>query len=304
MFLFEAMPWYSVLMGLVVLGGLMLVNEITRRSKKLSILMYIIVPITLTAFVWPTTAGPGTPVGYWFPWVKCYSAIAGVLGFMALRYIKGMDKNKLMLIFPAFILAFNIAEAVFRDFQCYGYNGIVDGLFIQGGPWNIMNGIAGILNIITISGWLGIFVGKDKNKDMLWPDQLWFWVIAYDLWNFAYVYNCIPDHSFYSGLMLLLSCTIPAFLIKKGAWLQHRAQTLALWAMFSLTLPYFADTSMFAVKSSHNTTALFVVSGLALVSNIAVFVVHFGRVIKNKKNPLKDEVYTDLDAYKEIARFK
>lgn len=304
MFLFEAMPWYSVLMGLVVLGGLMLVNEITRRSKKLSILMYIIVPITLTAFVWPTTAGPGTPVGYWFPWVKCYSAIAGVLGFMALRYIKGMDKNKLMLIFPAFILAFNIAEAVFRDFQCYGYNGIVDGLFIQGGPWNIMNGIAGILNIITISGWLGIFVGKDKNKDMLWPDQLWFWVIAYDLWNFAYVYNCIPDHSFYSGLMLLLSCTIPAFLIKKGAWLQHRAQTLALWAMFSLTLPYFADTSMFAVKSSHNTTALFVVSGLALVSNIAVFVVHFGRVIKNKKNPLKDEIYTDLDAYKEIARFK
>lgn len=304
MFLFESIPWYSLLMGLVVLGGLMLVNEITRRSKKLAILMYIIVPISLTAFVWPTTAGPGTPVGYWFPWVKCYSAIAGVLGFMVIRYVKGMDKNKLMLIFPAFILAFNIAEAVFRDFQCYGYNGIIDGLFIQGGPWNIMNGIAGILNIITISGWAGIFVGKDKNKDMLWPDQLWFWVIAYDLWNFAYVYNCIPDHSFYSGLLLLLSCTIPAFLIKKGAWLQHRAQTLALWAMFSLTLPYFADTSMFAVKSSHNTTALFAVSALALIANIAVFVYHFGRILKHKKNPLKDEIYTDLPAYKEIAQYK
>ncbi len=78
-----------------------------------------------------------------------------------------------------------------------------------------MNGLAGILSIVTISGWYGIFIGKDKNKDMLWPDQLWFWIIAYDLWNFAYVYNCIPDHSFYSGAVLLLSCTIPAFFIKK-----------------------------------------------------------------------------------------
>ncbi len=144
--------------------------------------------------------------------------------------------------------------------------------FIQGGIWNIMNGLAGILSIVTISGWYGIFIGKDKNKDMLWPDQLWFWIIAYDLWNFAYVYNCIPDHSFYSGAVLLLSCTIPAFFIKKGAWLQHRAQTLALWAMFSLTMPYFADTSIFAVKSSHSTTALIAVSALALASNAAVFI--------------------------------
>lgn len=30
-----------------------------------------------------------------------------------------------------------------------------------------MNGIAGILNIITISGFVEIFIGKDKNKDML-----------------------------------------------------------------------------------------------------------------------------------------
>ena len=164
-----------------------------------------------------------------------------------------------------------------------------------------MNGIAGILNIITISGWFAIFIGKDKNKDMIWPDQLWFWIIAYDLWNFAYVYNCIPDHSFYSGAALLVSCTIPAFFFKKGAWLQHRAQTLALWAMFSLTLPTFADSSMFAVKSSHNEVALLIVSGLALSANVAVLIFHFGRVIKNKRNPLKDEIYKDLKEYKQIV---
>lgn len=302
MFLFEKMPWYAALMGVAVLIGLIVINELTRRSKPLAIFTYLALPILLTAFVWPKTSGPGTPMGYWFPWVKTYSALAGVLGFMALRYVKGLDKNKWMLAFPAFILSLNILEAVIRDFQCFGYNGIVDGIFINGGPWNIINGIAGILNIITISGWAGIFISKGKSRDMIWPDQLWFWIIAYDLWNFAYVYNCIPDHSFYSGLMLLLSCTIPAFFIKKGAWLQHRAQTLGLWTMFSLTFPYFAETSQFAVKSSHSVTALFVVSILALASNIAVFVYHFGRILKHKKNPLKDEIYTDLAGYQEIVK--
>jgi len=301
MFLFEAMPWYSILMWFLVIGGLMFVNEITRRSKWLAIGVYLILPILLTCIVWPKTAGPGTPVGYWFPWVKCYSALAGVLGFAALRYNKKLQSKKMLLIFPPAILAINILEAVFRDFQCYNINSIVDGIFIQGGPWNIMNGIAGILNIITISGWFGIYIGKDKIKDMLWPDMLWFWVIAYDLWNFAYVYNCIGDHSFYSGAALLISCTIPAFFFKKGAWLQHRAQTLGLWAMFSLTWPTFADTSKFAVKSSHSTTALLVVSGLALAANIAVCIYHFSRIIKYKRNPLKDEIYTDLNAYKVIS---
>lgn len=301
MFLFESMPWYAAAMGVTVLLGLMLVNEITRRSKNLAILVYILVPIVFTFFVWPKTSGPGTPMGYWFPWVKTYSVLAGVLGFMAIRYIPGLDKNKLMLIFPPLILSINILEAVVRDFQCYAYSGIVDGIYIQGGIWNIMNGIAGILSIVTISGWYGIFIGKDKNKDMLWPDQLWFWIIAYDIWNFAYVYNCIPDHSFYSGLVLLLSCTIPAFFIKKGAWLQHRAQTLALWAMFSLTMPYFSETSIFAVKSSHNEGALLLISALALVSNAGVFVYQMRRIFKYKLNPFKDEIFTDLKAYKEIV---
>jgi len=133
MFLFEKMPWYAALMGVAVLIGLIVINELTRRSKPLAIFTYLALPILLTAFVWPKTSGPGTPMGYWFPWVKTYSALAGVLGFMALRYVKGLDKNKWMLEFPAFILSLNILEAVIRDFQCFGYNGI-----------------AGILNIITI----------------------------------------------------------------------------------------------------------------------------------------------------------
>ncbi|WP_035381391.1 DUF5692 family protein [Fervidicella metallireducens] len=298
--LFEPLSFAQITMGVIVLAGLILANEFARRSKYFAIFLFIVIPIFLTFAVWPKTAGPGSSVGTWFHWAKVYSALAGCIGFMLIRYNKKLRTNKYALMFPPFILALNIMEAVIRDFQCYSFNGLVDGVTIIGGPWNIMNGIAGILNIITISGWFGIIISKDKSEDMIWPDQLWFWIIAYDLWNFAYVYNCISDHSYYSGLILLLSCTIPAFFIKKGAWLQHRAQTLATWAMIALCIPNFLDSSKFAVKSSHSTTALFVVSFLSLASNLAVFVYHYYKIFKYKKNPFKEEIHTDLNSYKVV----
>lgn len=168
-----------------------------------------------------TTAAPGNEYGTstWFNWVKTYSALAGCLGFMAIRYIPSLAKKKRILWFPPAILALNILEACIRDFQVFSYGvwegAYIDHLWVMSGPWNIMNGIAGLLNIVAICGWTGIFVSKDKSKDMIWPDMIWAWIIAYDLWNFAYTYNCIADHSFYCGLALLLSCTIPTFFIKK-----------------------------------------------------------------------------------------
>ena len=40
---------------------------------------------------------------------------------------------------------------------------------------------------------------------MLWPDMTWVFIIAYDLWNFCYTYNCLPTHSWYCGIALLLA---------------------------------------------------------------------------------------------------
>ena len=164
-----------------------------------------------------------------------------------------------------------------------------------------MNGIAGILNIITICGWMGIYISKDSSKDMIWPDMIWPWIIAYDIWNFAYVYNCVSDHSFYAGLALLIAPTLIAFVIKKGAWLQHRAHTLAAWMMFTMTFPHFVGESKFAVQSSHNENALFIVSLLALVANIAVLAYQGYRVIKYRKNIFKEEIYVGTKAYDKAA---
>ena len=305
MFLFENIPWYSVLMWFVVLGALMLVNELARRSKYVSIALCVVLPIILTIFVWPKTAGAESSTGTWFHWVKVYSALAGCLIFMTIRYKKNLGnskKDRVLLALPAVILVINILEAVIRDFQCYSYaEGIVDGVWMYGGIWNIFNGIAGILNILAISGWVGIFVSKDKNRDMIWVDQLWFWVVAYDIWNFAYVYNCVSDHSFYAGLALLLSCTIPLYISKNGAWIQHRAYTLAAWMMFTMTFPEFVSSSKFAVQSSHNTIALFVVSLLSLIANVILVGYHFYKIFKYKRNPFKVDVHSDLESYKKIV---
>ncbi|MCS6132297.1 hypothetical protein DWV13_11770 [Clostridium botulinum] len=302
MFFFEAQPFTNWIMLLIVFIALILLNELGRRFKWGGVLLFIILPLFLTFFVWPKTT-EGTSVNDWFHYAKVYSSLAGCIGFFLIRHIKGASSKKWALCFPPLILAINICEAVARDFQIYGLHlnkEVFEGMVTLSGSWNIMNGIAGILNIITITGWFGICISKDKSKDMLWPDMLWFWIIAYDIWNFAYTYNCLPNHAWYCGIALLLAPTIAAFFIKKGAWLQHRAQTLALWCMLAMTCPSFIDESQFAVRSSHNSTALFIVSLAALLSNIAVFVYYIYKIKKTKRNPIKAELYTDLNSYKEI----
>ena len=301
MFLFESIPWYSAAMFVLVVAALIGLNELARRSRWSGLALFVALPIVLTVFVWPHTAGEGSSTGTWFHWVKVYSALAGCLGFMAIRYIPRLARNRWVLVFPAAILALNIFEAVIRDFEVSALQGMHDGVFMVGGPWNIMNGIAGLLNLLTICGWAGIVISQDSKRDMVWPDMVWFWIIAYDLWNFAYVYNAVGDHSFYAGAALLISCTIPAFFIKRGAWLQHRAQTLAFWMMFTMAVPAFVSTSTFAVDSSHDPAALFTVSAISLAANIAVAVYQVRRIVTRKLNPLKDELWTDLPDYQKVV---
>ncbi|MEG2071406.1 MAG: DUF5692 family protein, partial [Bacteroidales bacterium] len=160
-FLFHGLTWYNLLMWCGVTAGLIVMNELARASKWTALFLFAALPIILPFALWlPFTATPGTgaSTGTWFHWVKVYSAIAGCLGFMLLRFNKKLSTNKYMLMFPPLILSVNILEACIRDFQVYGMGAtgqIIDGVVMMSGSWNIMNGIAGLLNIITISGWMG-----------------------------------------------------------------------------------------------------------------------------------------------------
>ena len=301
MFFFENYTVLNVFIFIILLAGLLLINEFTRRSKVLSVIFYIVIPVVFTFTVWRTAANSETTQGNWFAWVKTYSALAGVLGFMALRYVKRLQTNKFMLLFPALILGINILEAVFRDFEVSSLDGVVqNGLLLQGGPWNIINGLAGIISVITLTGWVGIKISNNKSKDMVWADQLWHWVIAYGIWNMSYVYNCIPERAFYAGVALIFVSTFAAFVGTKGVWLQHRAQTLALFAMFTLTFPTYSTTKYFSIVTTHNVAPMYILSILSIIANVGVLIYEIITIIKTKRNPLVEELYVDTKAYKEI----
>lgn len=304
MFFFEAIPLHSWITWLGVLILLILFNEITRYNKVTGIIFFVVLPIALSFFVWPKTSGigSGTQTANWFAWVKVYSALIGCYIGLWLRFSKKMQNGtaqRWYYIFPPLILGLNILEAVVREIEVIGMSGIIDGMFYMGGPWNILNALAGIINLITLCGWFGIIITRDKHHTLIWPDMMWFWIIAYDLWNFAYVYNCLTDRAFYS-IALLLSCTIPAFLIKKGAWAQHRVHTLAIYMMVMLTFPNFFVAGKYAVASTHNPTAYYTVSIIALIANLGVLAYQLYTVVKRKKNILRDDLYTHTNQYKSL----
>ena len=68
-----------------------------------------------------------------------------------------------------------------------------------------------------------------------------------------------------------------------------------------MCFPSFVDNSIFAVKASLNPAALFTVSLVALLANMAVFVYHFAKVFKYRRSPVRAEVHPDLGVFKVLA---
>lgn len=273
-------------------------NEVARRSKLASIVLFGILPFVLAALVYFGVMG--SPTGRtWFGWVKVVSALIGVYGFWFIRHHK-IGKTKFAYYFPVTILALNIAEAVFREFEIFqNFKALtVDpgGILVVGGYWNVMNAVAGILTIVTLTGFVGIKVSKDKSKDMIWPDMTWLYIIGYTLWNFAYVYNCISTRSMYAGVGILLAAFLAEKIFKQGAWLQHRAQILTLYAMFSLSVDYQA-AEVFQILPNYTESNMYLISSISLIFNIAVFAYLMYLVVKNKKNPLKEEMLSHTKYY-------
>jgi len=299
MFFFQSIPWYSAIMWFVVLGILIGLNELIRASKWGSIAIFMVLPVILTP-VWLLTENDITS---WFTWIKVYSALTGCIIYMVIRFTRFHLKHRWYLVLVPAILAVNIAEAVIREFQVgiSGFQGIVDGMRYISGGWNYANAAAGILNILLICGWSGIFASGGKRRDMLWPDQIRMWIIAYGVWNIAYVYSCAPGNAFYSGVALNISATIPALFWARGTWMQNRAATLSFWMMWVMTMPYFFATgSTFNVSVSYNPAANWSISLLSLALNVSLAVWQTCRIVKYRLNPLKDEIYTDLDEYRKV----
>ncbi|MBI9011770.1 MAG: hypothetical protein JEZ08_06010 [Clostridiales bacterium] len=280
-----------------------IINEATRRSKTVSIGVFCILPVVLAGLVYMGVLG--SPTGRtWFGWVKVVSALIGVYGFMLIRYTD-LGEKKFAAYFPVTILSLNIAEAVYREFEVFLHykEMVVDasGVVMIGGYWNVLNAIAGILTIVTLTGFIGIKVSKDKYKDMVWPDMTWMYIFGYTLWNFAYVYNCISTRSMYAGVGILLAAIIAEYVFKQGVWLQHRAQILSIYAMFSLTIDYQASP-LFQVVPVYKESMWTTISIISFAFNVGVFAFMIYTIIKDKKNPLKEELYTNTSYYQKTIQ--
>lgn len=341
----------------LVFAGLVILNEIGRRTKIGGIVLFVIIPAVLTIYFIAIQAGlfgghSNQTYEYmngWFHYAKLYAADIGVVGFLMIKYKCGIGKKEWFKPWPFVIVAINILIAVVSDFEsairAYQITGDFsgawwasnEGVFLYGGWWNIVNGIAGLINIFCMTGWWGIYSSKKKD-DMLWPDMTIWFIVAYDIWNFEYTYCNLPTHTWYCGVALLLAPTFANALWNKGGWIQNRAMTLATWCMFAQVLPLFQLSNTFSVLPSlyggatkagvkaldlynaaitchttgasagdaianfgitANPTAQGVVAMLAIIANVICISVIIKRSIKQKKCPYTKEIWVGTRDYEQ-----
>ena len=341
----------------LVFAGLVILNEIGRRTKIGGIVLFVIIPAVLTIYFIAIQAGlfgghSNQTYEYmngWFHYAKLYAADIGVVGFLMIKYKWGIGKKEWFKPWPFVIVAINILIAVVSDFEsairAYQITGDFsgawwasnEGVFLYGGWWNIVNGIAGLINIFCMTGWWGIYSSKKKD-DMLWPDMTIWFIVAYDIWNFEYTYCNLPTHTWYCGVALLLAPTFANALWNKGGWIQNRAMTLATWCMFAQVLPLFQLSNTFSVLPSlyggatkagvkaldlynaaitchttgasagdaianfgitANPTAQGVVAMLAIIANVICISVIIKRSIKQNKCPYTKEIWVGTRDYEQ-----
>ena len=336
--------WAMVFIGLIVL------NEVGRRTKLGAAIIFGVAPLAMTIYCvaiavgvsqgaeWALTNPTHVYQNSWFHYAKVYAALAGCWGFIAIKYQWGkIGKAHWFRAWPFVIVAINIMIAVVSDFEsAYHFFVLGESTWVtsegatQLAGWNnVFNGIAGIINIFCMTGWWSVYASEDKT-DMLWPDMTWVYIIAYDIWNFCYTYNCLPTHSWFCGFALLLAPTVAAFCWNKGGWIQNRANTLATWCMFAQVVPMFQIKGRFSVlpvlysnvegfesldafslttmdltSVAPNTKVQGFMAIIALVANVICLSVIIKRAIEQKKNPYKNEIFVGTKDYEEaMARAK
>ncbi|MBR1704221.1 MAG: hypothetical protein IJ720_02525 [Clostridia bacterium] len=336
--IYGAFSAYKLLGWLMAFLGLVILNEIGRRTKFGGILIFVAIPLALTVYFiaiyaaaakgadWALNNPTYVHMNSWFHYAKLYAADCGCIGFMMLKYKWGLGAKEWFKPFPFIIVAINILIAVGSDFESAikgamsvdGWWLSSEGVWLYGGWWNVLNGIAGIINIFCMTGWWGIYSSKGR-QDMLWPDMTWMFILAYDVWNFEYTYLNLPTHSWYCGVALLLAPTFAAAVWNKGGWIQNRANTLAIWCMFAQVVPAFQDYSKFSVLPSvygdtydavgymdasirpitAHPQAQGVIAVASIVTNVVVLAFIIKRSIELKRNPYKNEIWMGTKDYEE-----
>ena len=276
-------------MLIVVLLGLILFNEFARRTKLGGIITFFAIPLALTVYFvaiaigarmgaeWALTNQTHLYMNGWFHYAKLYAALTGCIGFMMIKYKWGIGAKHWFKPFPFVIVAINILIAVASDFESaiMGWNKwwlSSEGVWLYGGWHNVFNGVAGLFNIFCMTAWWNVYPSKDK-KDMIWADMTWVYILVYDIWNFAYTYNCLPT--------------------------QYVDGFATIEKLYEVAGGASAATGTTVDTVAGDPTMMTVISALALVTNIIAFGYIMYQAKKRHINPYKEDVFVDQQYYKD-----
>ena len=97
---------YQLLGWVLVFAGLVICNELARRSKFGGLLFFVFIPIALTVYFVAIQIGAANGADWalnnqtykymngWFHYAKLYAADIGVVGFLMIKYKWGIGKKE------------------------------------------------------------------------------------------------------------------------------------------------------------------------------------------------------------------
>ncbi len=223
--------------------------EIIRRSKWIALGVFVVAPVVSI----PIWLGG---VSDWFIIAKTYTVVVSLLWTQATRSLQKLNKSKVMLGGIYFLLVINILEAVYLDIQTGRY----------------LNAAAGVFLCIAIPTIKEISIDKiGKFNDLHW-NMSKLWIVAYTVWNIAFVLGNFP-HAF--GMhIVVLGVPLVLGMINPKIWMQIRIITLATHMLIrifftafneSMHLIWMADSALFSPMLISLQAASLILSVVCLV---------------------------------------
>ncbi len=192
-----------------------ILTEIFRRNRKIGAAF-----ILLSFLSFPLWANNRDS---WFEWAKILSVLIPMILVSFIRIAHYENKKgkvwdflkkpwTLWILF--FVLALNITEASFRDWE-FG---------------NLFNALSGFILVITIPFVPKFWRIEKKCCGDLIVDFPIGWCFLYTTWNAAFLYACIPDE-FAGGLAILIACELYSILGRHDLYIMGRIYTLAIFVV-------------------------------------------------------------------------
>ena len=250
----------ALVVGLTLLGVLLfLVQEVLRRAGKcLAWGPFLVVPIVLTPY-W-VRSNYQVEIFLWF---KLYTILFGACWITGLRYTS-LGRSPWPLLGVIVLLVINVLEAVVQD--------------VLGGTLaHYLVAISGVLLLLSLPNQLhAIRIAEDGYRDLIYRDMTRPWIVAYTVWNAAFVYLNFP---IVAGHHLgVLAAALVVGMHNPRRWLMSRTYTLAfdmlLLATFREPLTGVMDTTHWLTPAGADLVALLCLGAVACCS--AHIVVDYG----------------------------